>query len=70
MIPVLNITKLREVVNNTPIEERRAQQKRSMELIKAAIAADTTLREKCIELGIPYQPCVAAVVDPMSRHCR
>jgi len=64
MIPVFKLSDLKpEPMSAT----KRAE---VQEMLKKAIQADEDYKRICKEKGIPYVPCVAAKIDPMSRYCR
>lgn len=60
MIPVINLKKIQAYNESLTPEERRQNQKRSRELLQAAMQSVEECKRICEEKGIPYVGCVAA----------
>lgn len=70
MVPVIDMKKIREFVANQTPAERKANQVRTTELLKAALESDERYRQLCKEKGIQYVPAVAHTPHPMAKYSR
>lgn len=59
MIPVLDLKKLHQAVENQTPEQREKNRIKANDLLQAAIRSTEEHKRVCEELGIPYIPCVA-----------